>query len=121
MNWCTQTYKEANHPPVIKLNTSSEIEVKVGDKVRLDGSKSIDPDGDQLSFRWIYYPEAGTFHHWRGIKLTNANSPVAQLEVPKKIELGVPRTTHIILEVTDTGSPAITRYHRVIVNIMPSN
>jgi len=60
------------------------------------------------------------FHHWRGVKLTNAKTPVVQLEIPKEIELGIPRTTHIILEVTDNGTPNVTRYQRVLVHIMPA-
>jgi hypothetical protein len=120
MDWCTKSYKKANHPPLIKLSMPNEIKVKVGEKVTLDASKTTDPDGNQLSFRWIYYPEAGNFHHWRGIKLTNENTPVVQLEVPKEIELGIPRTTHLILEVTDNGTPSLTRYQRVLVHIMPA-
>ncbi len=98
----------------------NEIKVKVGEKVTLDASQSTDPDGHKLDFRWIYYPEAGNFHHWRGINLINANTSVVQLEVPKEIELGLPRTTHIILEVTDNGTPNVTRYRRVLVLIMPA-
>jgi len=120
IDWCTKTYKEANHPPVVKLSMPNEIKVKVGEKVTLDASQSTDPDGHKLDFRWIYYPEAGNFHHWRGINLINANTSVVQLEVPKEIELGLPRTTHIILEVTDNGTPNVTRYQRVLVLIMPA-
>lgn len=30
-----------------------------------------------------------------------------------------PETMHIVLAVTDTGSPALTRYRRVIVTVVP--
>jgi hypothetical protein len=30
-----------------------------------------------------------------------------------------PETVHMILKVTDKGSPALTRYQRVIVTVMP--
>jgi hypothetical protein len=35
------------------------------------------------------------------------------------VNLTRPQTTHLILEVKDNGTPAITRYQRVIVNIFP--
>lgn len=34
-------------------------------------------------------------------------------------EVSRPEELHIILEVTDSGTPALTRYQRVIVNVLP--
>jgi hypothetical protein len=41
------------------------------------------------------------------------------LRIPKEVEITRPHTTHIILQVTDTGTPALARYLRVIVNVLP--
>jgi hypothetical protein len=49
-------------------------------------------------------------------KIENANKPNAWFIVPKTNRIG---TMHIILSVTDDGSPALTRYQRVIINILP--
>ena len=61
MNWGTQSYEEANHPPVVKLGHSNELKASKGDSVRLSAEGSTDPDGDALSYNWFYYPEVGTF------------------------------------------------------------
>ena len=38
------------------------------------------------------------------------------------VEATLPRSTaHIILEVTDAGTPALTSYRRVILNVRPAN
>ncbi len=119
MDWCVKSYKDANHPPVAKIAGSKEIVVKVGEKVTIDGSPSTDPDGNKLNFTWIHYPEPGDFWDWRGLKLENANSSVLALQIPPNVNISRPHTTHIILQVTDSGSPKLTRYQRVIVHIMP--
>jgi hypothetical protein len=38
------------------------------------------------------------------------------LRVP---ELDTPATAHVIVQVTDKGTPALTRYQRVILHIAP--
>ncbi|MDX2191135.1 MAG: ThuA domain-containing protein [Bacteroidota bacterium] len=46
-------YSEGNRPPVAKLSLSDSI----GDlplKVNFDASKSMDPDGDKLSYEWCF-------------------------------------------------------------------
>ncbi|MCC5929435.1 MAG: hypothetical protein JJU28_09340 [Cyclobacteriaceae bacterium] len=75
-----------------------------------------------LLSHWIHYPEAGSYWHWRGnrgIVMQNEKTPVLRLSVPIEVEISRPQTTHVILQVTDTGTPALTRYQRVIVNILP--
>jgi hypothetical protein len=60
MDWCIKTYEEANHPPVARVNQPEEFTVKSGEIFKLDADGSYDPDGDNLSYLWFQYPEAGT-------------------------------------------------------------
>lgn len=123
MNWSiTTNYASANHPPVAKLKHANELTAKPGDVVRLSAEGSSDPDGNALSYQWIYYPEPGTFtiaNARTGCPLTieNADQMNASFTVPAKF--GRPGTLHIILAVTDNGTPALTRYQRVIVTVKP--
>lgn len=119
MDWTIKSYEEANHPPVPKLNHNSQLTAKVGDRINLSAVGSIDPDGDELSYRWFYYPEVGTYTISSGrtgapLKIENANEVDAWFVIPKSERLG---TMHIILAVTDKGVPALTRYKRVIINV----
>lgn len=120
MDWTIKPYKEANHPPVPKLNHVSELKAKVGDRINLSAS-ATDPDGDKLSYEWFYYPEAGSYTISSGrtgnpLKIVDANKADAWFVVPESERLG---TMHIILAVTDQGTPALTRYKRVIVTVEP--
>lgn len=122
MDWTIKPYSEANHPPVALLEGDNEITIRVGESVTLDASASSDPDGNSLNFKWIHYAEAGNYFHWRGqrgIVMDNANTSRMTLRIPAEVEIERPNTTHIVLQVTDTGTPALTRYQRVIVTIMP--
>jgi hypothetical protein len=123
MNWSiTTNYAAANHPPIAKLNHASELTAKPGDVVRLSAAGSTDPDGNALSYQWIYYPEPGTFTVSTArtgipIKIETADQMNASFTVPAKF--GRPGTLHVILAVTDNGTPALTRYQRVIVTVSP--
>jgi hypothetical protein len=115
MDWCIKTYQEANHPPVPVLGHSEEIIVKSGEGFGLDASGSTDPDGDNLSYLWFNYPEAGSYK--KEIKISGAeNSHGAYFVAP---EIDKEETIHLILKVTDKGSPPLSRYKRVIVNLVP--
>lgn len=113
MDWCTKTYKEANHPPVPVVD-HKQITVKSGEGFGLDASGSTDPDGDSISFLWFLYPEAGSYKKPINISAENVHSIyVVAPEVEKK------ETIHIILKVTDKGTPTLSRYKRVIVTVLP--
>lgn len=119
MDWTVNDYKNANHPPVVKLSSPKEITAKVGDRVELSAEGSSDPDGNELSYSWFYYPEPGTFNiatarTGNPLKIENADQAKAWFIVPKTERKG---TMHIIVAVTDNGKPALTRYERVIVTV----
>jgi hypothetical protein len=115
MDWCTMPYEETNHPPVAVSNQPEEITVKSGAGFWLDASGSYDPDGDNLSFVWFHYPEADTY---RGsVEMSGAENLVARWVVAP--EVTKEETVHFILKVTDKGTPALSRYRRVVVRVVP--
>jgi len=57
-------------------------------------------------------------------ELRDADRVEASIAIPKaQVRAGKlpaePKTLHVILEVTDQGSPPLTRYQRVILTIAP--
>ena len=115
MDWCTKSCEEANHPPVPVLSHPEHITLKSGEAFMLDAFNSYDPDGDNLSFLWFQYLEAGSYKET--IKLgppENSHRIFGTAPIVEKEQ-----TIHIILKVTDKGVPKLTRYKRVIVNIHP--
>ena len=108
---------EANHPPAAVLNgdkttAAVELTARPGAAVRLSAAGSSDPDGDRLTVRWFVYPEAGTYG--AAVPVTDADAETATLTVPGD---AAGKTIHVILEVTDSGSPALTRYRRAVVSV----
>ena len=117
MDWTTKPYKGANHPPVVKLGNSERLTIKSGEVFTMSAAGSSDPDGDSLSYLWFQYPEAGSYKE--EIKLGYAeNHHTVSGQAPAVTK---PETAHFIVKVTDRGSPALTRYRRVIVTIVPSS
>jgi hypothetical protein len=111
-DWCVKDYKHANHPPVVKLAHASNLSGAPGAKVNLRGL-ATDPDGDKLSYNWWQYKEAGSY---KGeVTVDNAKAAAASFIIPKNAKPG--DTIHIILEVNDSGTPVLTRYQRVIVEV----
>lgn len=114
MDWCTMSYEEANHPPVIGLTHAEQFTVKSGEGFSLDAFNSTDPDGDNLSFLWFHYPEASSYKKLIGVGAENVHGVyVTAPQVEKK------ETLHFILKLSDKGTPALTRYKRVIVTVIP--
>jgi len=113
VDWCVKPYTEANHQPVVKLAHALDLKAKPGDKVTLNAKGTSDPDGDKLSYLWWQYEEADTY----GGKVTieNADKQDASFTVPADTAKG--QTIHIICEVTDSGTPPLTRYQRVVAEI----
>lgn len=114
MDWCVQPREGANHPPVVKLAGDATLRAQSGDTMTLDASPSTDPDGDQLDFAWIPYPEATGFSPAEA--LPHGDGAVFQFTAPNVAEK---RDAHWIVAVTDRGAPPLTRYARIILTIEP--
>lgn len=112
-DWCVKGYKEANHPPVVKLANRPDLTAKPGDTIALSAKGTTDPDGDKLAYKWWQYTDADSCEG--KVKIQNAGKAQASFVVPKDAAKG--DTIHAICEVTDNGTPPLTRYGRVIVNV----
>jgi hypothetical protein len=132
MDWTIKDYAHANHNPKVRVNghrgtAPVVINARVGQPVVLDASGTRDPDHDALRYTWFHYREAG-FGTAPGLAtVTIRNAGRAQATVtptatcsPQWLPTGpCPPTgvAHIILAVTDGGSPSLTSYRRVILNV----
>lgn len=132
MNWTVADYAHANHNPVLEVNGQSGtapffLDATVGQPVVLDASHSHDPDGQKLHFHWFHYPEAGGTGTVLAA-LTIADGDTAKATVtptatcrPAWLPITGPcpatGSAHIILAVTDEGSPRLTSYRRVILTV----
>ena len=117
MDWCIMTYEEANHPPVAKINQPAEFTVKSGEIFKLDADGSYDPDGDGLSYLWFQYPEAGSYDGIVSFRPYAEN--LYNIHTIRAPEVESPQTVHFVLKVTDKGTPALSRYKRVIITVVP--
>ncbi len=120
MDWCVApTYGQANHNPIVVVAGDESkavvhMPVEAGQVVRLDAAGTRDPDGDELTYRWFVYPEAGTYQG--SVEIESPAKPQARLIVPKA---GSPGTIHVILEVSDNGEPSLYSYRRVVLEVQP--
>lgn len=112
-DWCVMPYDHANHPPRLKLNHSKTLSAKPGATIDVNGS-ATDPDGDSLVYKWWQYFEVDTYPGKVSVKEPKKNQTT--LMVPADAKKG--DTIHLIFEATDSGTPELTRYQRVIVLVI---
>lgn len=140
MQWTlTSDFSKVNHAPVAIINGEKGlapiyIDVDAGTSITFDANQSYDPDGDELSFKWWQYREPsaiGTYHAWEAIDLpinpvdsgrkVNVEIPPAEKSCafrntnkpPRILERGLP--LHLILELSDNGTPMLTAYRRIVI------
>lgn len=107
----TPKYAGANHAPIVKVNGPLNILAYPGEKIRLDGVVS-DPDGNEVTINWWQF-QVGTYPG--KVAITNPSPSRVVATLPKDAIPG--QTIHLVLEATDNGVPALTRYQRVIITI----
>jgi hypothetical protein len=132
MDWTIKDFAHANHNPVVEVNGQGgtapiEIEAELGKSIVLDGGLSSDPDRQQLHFQWFAYPEAGgTGTNLSEVRIDGPDSSKATVTptvvchppwLPGVVPCKGDGVAHLILAVTDDGTPALTTYRRVILNV----
>ena len=136
MDWTVKEFADANHAPSVVVNGIAGtapilINAQVGSSVVLDATGTVDRDGQKLNYRWFHYAEAGFVpgHALAKVNISDGNTPRATITIteacrpawlPSK-EACPESRAHIILEVTDAGSPALTSYRRVILSVRPAD
>lgn len=120
MDWTiSEQFSKANHPPVAKLIHDNMLIAYSGERVELNASNSYDPDGDILSFKWYVYQEAGNSS--AAIEINHSHEAVAYFIAPDTPDNLTSVHIHVILEISDNGTPSLTRYQRVIVKVLASS
>jgi hypothetical protein len=135
MDWTTREVARANHNPDVVVNgvegkAPLTIDGTIGSAIPLDASKSRDRDGNALTYAWFFYPEAGSGLPGAGGRRGGGpGAPGARGAAPPRVTIAngatpvatvtpnAPGVAHVILAVTDNGTPSLTSYRRVIVTI----
>jgi len=112
MQWADEG--RGNYNPEVIVNRQKgllpiRIKAKAGQTVRLNASKSFDPDGDKLSFNWWQQPEIGT----TTVAIDQASQTVANVRIPGDATGEI----HIVCEVHDDGPFRLVAYRRIIITI----
>jgi hypothetical protein len=110
----TPRFKDANHPPRLQVKGSLQREARPGERITL-AARASDPDGDRVRLHWWHYREAGTYSGTA--EVADAGGARTHVTVPADAAPG--STIHLIAQATDAGEPALTRYQRVVVTVLP--
>lgn len=127
MRWAvTPNFHQANHAPTVRLNGEGgtqpvELTACPGQPIALSARGSSDPDGDQLTYRWIWYREASGLFAPQ-LKLSAETGPDTSIVIAGEAHTDqfTPPAVyklHVILQVTDSGAPALTRYRRAVISV----
>jgi len=143
MDWTIKDVAAANHNPVVIVNGQAgkapiTIDATLGEPVALDATGTADPDRHMLKYHWVFYPEAGMgIPDLPVIRRTETGPNTAEQvvvgaglrQLPARVTIqnatsirttvtpAVAGTAHVVLAVEDNGSPTLTSYRRVILNI----
>ena len=111
MQWSvTPTYAGANHEPKVTVGGNARVSARPGETVRLEGA-ATDPDGNAVSAKWWRWKDVDTYPG--EVTLSAPTSLATTLQIPADAVAG--QTIQLVLEATDDGRPALTRYQRVVV------
>ncbi|MDE2112453.1 MAG: DUF1593 domain-containing protein [Alphaproteobacteria bacterium] len=109
----TPEYKDANHNPQVTLQTPQDVSAMPGQLVTMSATTS-DPDHNKVTLRWWDWDKAGSYD--KPIKLDHTNGLSTSFRVPRDAKVG--QTIQIVAEATDDGTPALTRYAKVVVTVL---
>lgn len=116
LDWCVATPENANHPPSVRVNGVVGMQpvllnAESGETIRLStGVHDSDGDAVNLEF-WVYEEVTGVS---AGDLILTAKGSNLDL-MPTAAASG--KRYHLIVEATDSGEPALTRYRRVVIDV----
>jgi hypothetical protein len=107
----TPNFDDANHAPQVRVEGPLTVRATPGQKVKLHAWTS-DPDGDEVTVTWILLPVVTfegevTFSQSTGLK--------TEVSIPETAKSG--QQIHVILQATDSGTPTLTSYQRIVIPI----
>jgi hypothetical protein len=108
----TPQFRGANHPPVVRITGPLAIPVEAGSLLQLL-AEAHDPDHDALRVMWWQDDDAGSYPG--DVSFSNPAALVTQFRVPQDSTPG--QVIHLVLEVTDSGNPPLTRYERIVLTV----
>ncbi len=131
MDWTVQDFALANHNPVVTVNgvpgtAPIYIDAEIGKPITLDAGESRDPDGQGLHFHWFHYAEAGSADgNLATLEIAGADGAKAVVTPTSACHpLWLPLVpcqgdgvAHVILAVSDDGSPRLTTYRRIVLTV----
>jgi hypothetical protein len=113
MRWSvTPTFAGANHDPRVEIRGSSRVTARPGETVRLEGVTS-DPDGNAVHVKWWRWKDVDSYPG--EVTIADPAALTTSVQVPTDAVAG--QTIQLVLEGTDDGKPALTRYQRVVVTV----
>ena len=113
MQWADEG--KGNRNPIVVVNghkgpSPLVMRAKAGKTIRLNASKSTDPDGDDIQFLWWQQPEIGTAK----LAISDAEKSIVSFRIPDD---AAGQSLHVVCEVSDQGPFNLTSYQRIIINI----
>lgn len=129
MAWTlTPDFAHANHPPQVVVNgVAGGLPVFITScenlTITLTAAGTRDPDGNELIYHWWQYREATGGVNPQELAIGGEHSQEAKVVIPTTLKpapnVETPPETlyHIVLSVTDEGTPPLTRYRRVLVQV----
>ena len=112
VKWSVTPTYAANHEPRVAIRGSTRVAARPGETVRLEGTAS-DPDGNAVSVKWWRWKDVDSYPG--EVTLSAPTALATSVLVPTDAVAG--QTIQLVLEATDDGVPALTRYRRVVVSV----
>jgi hypothetical protein len=112
LDWCVKPFKGANHPPAVRIRGESIRQAKPAVAISLDATGTTDPDGDHLTFEWSVYPHDPVVV--AAVMIRGGDTASPQIEVSPTL---TGKTLPILLTVRDSGTPRLTHYGRVLLQV----
>ncbi len=112
MDRCVENTDVCNHPPEVIVNDDRGKDLLIitsspGSIVNLNADATTDPDGNSLLFEWLVYPDIQYISGKINLKSERSKASV-------KLPVGENgQTIHLVLRITDDGTPNLTSYKRI--------